>query len=59
MNIRHNTQKFGNICGQFSKIQSTQLSLSLVGFNGAFNTIRLYKHQGCVTDSSPVSESQE
>ena len=25
----------------------------------AFNTIRLYKRQGCVTDSCPVRESQD
>ena len=33
--------------------------VSLVGFTDAFNTIRLYKRQGCVTDSTPVRESQE
>ena len=33
--------------------------LSLVAFNNAFNTIRLYKRQGCVTDRCPVRESQD
>ena len=33
--------------------------LSLVGFNDAFNTVRLYKRQGCVTDSCRVGESQD
>ena len=41
------------------QIHLASMCLSLVGFNDAFNTIRLYKHQGCVTDSCPVKESQD
>ena len=45
----------------YSKIYkfSNNLSLSLIGCNDAFNTISLYKRQGCVTDSCPVCELKD
>ena len=40
-------------------ISTNTESVPVLGFNDTFNTIRLYKHQGCVTDSCPVRESQD
>ena len=38
--------------------QQKSLSLSLVGLNDAFNTIRLYKRQGCVSTEA-LSENHK